>query len=112
MSIHRRRIVQILNPVPGGGQYTTYKSALGSVRRGLAVFEADGAAMRFTDPVRHPQGSGSGDVGEGVLRWHRGKTGGMAQLLGSRALGGVETDRVESPGPTTADSEPENSMSA
>lgn len=70
MSTHRRRIVQMLNPVPGGCQYTTYKSALHVVMRGRAVLEADGSAMRLTDSVPYAQIGGSRGAEEGLSLIH------------------------------------------
>jgi hypothetical protein len=86
MSIQRRGIVQIVNPVRGGSRYTSHKSALQFVRRGRAVWEADGSAIRFTAEVLAPQSGASGGAGEKAFRWRRGISGGMAQVLGSMAL--------------------------
>jgi hypothetical protein len=82
MSIHRRKIVQIINPVPGGAQYTTDKAALQLVQRGRAVWEANQTALRFIDQVQAPMG-GTGGAGEELFRWRRGISGGMAQIVGS-----------------------------
>jgi hypothetical protein len=84
MSI-RRRIVQIINPVVGGSsQYTTHKSALQLVRRGRAVLAADGLAIWLTDRVQASKRGESGGAGQGFFQWHRGVSGGMAQVLGSQ----------------------------
>ena len=83
MSIPRRRIVQIINPVAGGAQYTTHKAALQLIRRGRAVRTADGLAIRLTDQVQASHCGGSGDE-QGVFQWHRGISDGMAQFLGSQ----------------------------
>jgi len=40
-----RRAVLILNPPPGGAGYTTHKTAVQFVRRGRAVWEADGRTI-------------------------------------------------------------------
>jgi hypothetical protein len=86
MSIQRRSIVQIINPMCGARRYTAHKSAIQLVRRGRAVWEADGSAIRLTDPVQAPQRGASGGAGEGVFQWHRGRSGGLAQVLGSMAM--------------------------
>lgn len=97
MSTHRRRIVQMLNPVPGGCQYTTYKSARHVVMRSRAVLEADGSAIRLTDSVPYPQIGGSRGAEEGVFRCHRGNTGGMAQVLGSTLQQPSRTPKFQRP---------------
>lgn len=85
MSIQRRGSVSIINPVSGGAHYTTFKTALQFVRRGRAVWEVDGSAIRFIDQFQLSQSGGSGGAGDGVFRWHRGISGGMVQVLGSAA---------------------------
>jgi hypothetical protein len=83
MSKTRRNTVQILNPLPGGTSYTTRKSALHFVRRGLAAFEAGGGAIRFLDQGRRIRTSEVSDRIGGEFWWRLGKTGGMWQQIGS-----------------------------
>jgi hypothetical protein len=83
MSKLRRNTVQIVNPRPGGAPYTTSKSALQFVRRGLAVFEAGEGAIRFVDQDHRIKNSKKGDGIGGEFWWRLGKTGGMSQQIGS-----------------------------
>jgi hypothetical protein len=84
MSRIRLNTVQILNPLPGGVQYTTRKSALQFVRRGLAIFEAGERAIRFLDQDRRVKKNSQFNDGIGGEFWWRlGKTGGMSQQIGS-----------------------------
>lgn len=79
----RHNTVQIVNPLPGGTRYTTLKSALQSVRRGLAVFEPGHQTIRFLNQNRQIEnGKGGNGIG-GDFWWRLGKTGGMAQQIGS-----------------------------
>jgi hypothetical protein len=81
MSRIRKNIVGILNPLPGGASYTTRKSAVQFVRRGLAAFEND-HAIRFLNQDRRIKPANSSD-GDGEFWWRPGKTGGMVQRIGS-----------------------------
>jgi hypothetical protein len=92
MSKPRSNTVQILNPAPGGAQYTTRKSAQQFVRRGLAVFEAGDAAIRFLNQSRRAVGSRDGISGD--FWWHHGKSGGMSQLLGTLIVQAVRKARA------------------
>jgi hypothetical protein len=83
MSRLRRNTVQIVNPLPGGVPYTTRKSALQFVRRGLAVFEGGYEAIRFLDQDRRVISRTVGDGIGGEFWWRLGKTGGMSQQIGS-----------------------------
>jgi hypothetical protein len=83
MSRIRQNSVEILNPISGGVCYTTRKSALQFVRRGLAVFEHSALAIRFLDQERRIERAHCGDGLGGEFWWRRGKTGGMVQLVGS-----------------------------
>jgi hypothetical protein len=83
MSKTRLNTVQILNPLPGGAQYTTRKSALQFVQRGLAVFEAGDGAIRFLGQGRRIEGGKGSDGVGGEFWWRLGKTGGMSQQIGS-----------------------------
>ena len=47
--------VQILNPLPGGRQYTSQRSAEGFIRRGLAVRHASGAIEFVEQEKRRPR---------------------------------------------------------
>ena len=92
MSRIRQNVVDILNPLPGGASYTTRRSALQFVRRGLAAFESD-HAIRFLDQERRIERANSSD-GVGVEFWWRlGKTGGMVQQIGSVVLPRVRKRR-------------------
>lgn len=82
MSRIRQNTVLILNPAPGGAAYTTRKAALQFVRRGMAVFDSQGA-IRFLDQARYLESHPCSDDTKGIFWWRRGKTGGMAQLIGS-----------------------------
>ena len=86
MSRIRANMVAILNPPPGGAGYTTRKSALRFVRRGLAVFEGGDAAIRFVDQHRRVERSSSRDNLGGDFWWRLGMTGGMVQQIGSAVL--------------------------
>jgi hypothetical protein len=83
MSRTRLNTVQILNPLLGGAQYTTRKSAVQFVRRGLAVFEAGEGTIRFLDQDRRVISRTVGDGIGGEFWWRLGKTGGMSQQIGS-----------------------------
>lgn len=83
MSKARVNTIQILNPLAGGARYTSRKSALQFVRRGLAVLEADNTALRFLDQDRRSLDRKQNDPIGGRFWWRRGKTGGFAQLIGS-----------------------------
>jgi hypothetical protein len=85
MSKTRPNTVQIVNPLPSGAQYTSHKSALQFVRRGLAVFEAGDTAIRFLhqDRLIELELSKGGNRGGGQFWWRPGKTGGMVQQIGS-----------------------------
>jgi hypothetical protein len=82
MSRIRQSVVDILNPLPGGASYTTRRSALQFVRRGLAAFESD-HAIRFLNQERRIARANSSDGIGGEFWWRRGKTGGMVQQIGS-----------------------------
>lgn len=82
MSKVRLNTVQILNPLPGGSQYTNRTSALQFVRRGLAIFECKGS-IRFLNQDRRTVGGNGGDGIGGEYWWRLGKTGGMTQQIGS-----------------------------
>jgi hypothetical protein len=84
MSTPRRGIVQIINPVSGESRYTTRKSAMQLVRRGRAMWDADESAIRLTDQVQASNCGERGGAGQGFFQWHRGVSGGMAQVLGSQ----------------------------
>jgi len=75
MSIRRSKTVQIINPLPGGSSFTSYKRALQFVRRGLATFEAQEAAIRFTDQSLCRQDGSPGRAFHGVwgllVEWRR-----------------------------------------
>jgi hypothetical protein len=83
MSRIRQNSVEILNPIPGGSRYTTRKSAVQFVRRGLAVFEADDGAIRFLNQDRRTDCARGCDGIGGEFWWRLGKTGGMSQQIGS-----------------------------
>src|ERR1019366_3331693 len=83
MSKARSNTVQILNPLPGGTQYTTHKSAIQFVRRGLAVFAIGGGAIRFLNQDLRTNCAKSCDGIGGEFWWRRGMTGGMCQQIGS-----------------------------
>ena len=83
MSKLRRNIVEIVNPLPGGAPYTTWKSAHQFVRRGLAVFEAGGNAIRFLNQERRTNNGEVRDRIGGEFWWRMGMTGGMVQQIGS-----------------------------
>ncbi len=85
MSRFRFKTVQILNPLPGGAQYTTRKSALQFVRRGLAFFESGGGAIRFLNQSPRIAGSQHDGIG-GKFWWRYGKTGKMSQIIGNVAF--------------------------
>ncbi len=82
MSRIRQNTVEILNPLPGGASYTTRRSALQFVRRGLAAFEGD-RAIRFLDQERRIERANGSDGIGGEFWWRRGKTGRMVQQIGS-----------------------------
>jgi hypothetical protein len=86
MSRIRQNSVEILNPIPGGARYTTRKSALQFVRRGLAVFEAGEGAVRFLHQDRRIESIKGSDAVGGEFWWRLGKTGGMVQQIGSAVL--------------------------
>jgi len=83
MSKGRANTVQIVNPLPQGAQYTSYKTALQFVRRGLAVFEGSAKAIRFLDQDRRIDIARGGDQGDGHFGWRIGKTSGFTQRMGS-----------------------------
>jgi hypothetical protein len=85
MSRIRQNSVEILNPIPGGARYTTRKSALQFVRRGLAAFASD-HAIRFLDQARRFESRKHCDDIAGEFWWRLGKTGGMVQQIGSAVL--------------------------
>jgi hypothetical protein len=82
MSKVRLNTVEILNPLPGGAQYTNRKSAVQFVRRGLAIFECEGS-IRFLNQDRGTVRRNGGDGIGGEFWWCLGKTGGMTQQIGS-----------------------------
>jgi hypothetical protein len=92
MSRIRRHTVEILNPLPGGASYTTRRSALQFVRRGLAAFEGD-HAIRFLNQDRRIERANSSDGLGGNFWWRLGKTGGMVQQIGSVVLPRVRKRR-------------------
>lgn len=94
MSRIRQSTVEILNPLPGGVSYTTRRSALQFVRRGLAAFESD-RAIRFLNQDRRIERANSSDSVGGEFWWHLGKTGGMVQQIGSAVLPRVRKRREE-----------------
>jgi len=99
MSKNRRNTVEILNPLPGGAHYTSSKAARQFVRRGLAVFEAVDEAIRFLDQDRRfNRSSGMDGIGE-AFWWRIGKTGGMAQQIGSIVIPAAR--KVKEKGRTT-----------
>jgi hypothetical protein len=83
MSKTRATTVQIINPFPGGAHYTSRKSALQFVRRGLAVLEANNTVLRFLDQDRRSNERRKDDRVGGHYWWRIGKTGGFAQGIGS-----------------------------
>jgi hypothetical protein len=83
MSKSRTNTVQIVNPRPGGASYTSRRSALGFVRRGLAIFEPDENALRFINLERRERNRGHDDGQGESFWWRRGTTGGMVQRIGS-----------------------------
>ena len=95
MSRLRQNSVEIVNPVPGGARYTTRKSALQFVRRGLAVFEIGDAAIRFVDQHRRMELVEGGDSVGAEFWWRLGKTGGMVQQIGSPVLPRARQRREE-----------------
>jgi hypothetical protein len=92
MSRIRQNIVDILNPPPGGASYTTRRSALQFVRRGLAAFESD-HTIRFLNQERRIERANSSDGIGGEFWWRLGKTGGMVQQIGSAVLPRVRKRR-------------------
>lgn len=79
----RHNTVRIVNPLPGGAQYTSNRSASEFVRRGLAVLDGEGTAIRFLDQTRRIHQAQRSDGGDSQFRWRLGKTGGMVQRIGS-----------------------------
>jgi hypothetical protein len=82
MSRIRQNVVDLLNPLPGGASYTTRRSALQFVRRGLAAFESEHAIRFLNRERRIARANGSDGIG-GEFWWRRGKTDGMVQQIGS-----------------------------
>src|SRR5690348_402709 len=85
MSRIRRNTVQIVNPAPGGAQYTSTKSARQFVRRGLATFEDGESAIRFVHQNPQEPCQPNGDCGN-EFWWRFGITGGMVQAVASRVV--------------------------
>jgi hypothetical protein len=83
MSKTRATTVQIINPLLGGSHYTSRKSALQFVRRGLAVSEANNTVLRFLDQDRRSDEGRNIDRIGGHFWWRIGRTGGFAQGVGS-----------------------------
>ena len=84
MSRSRKDTVQIVNPIPNGAHYTSRKSALQFVRRGVAAFENGESAIRFLNQRRQELRRGDPDCGD-EFHWRVGITGKMVQVMASRA---------------------------
>jgi len=83
MAIQRPRIVQIVNPAPGGSQYTSQKAAAQFVRRARAVWEAVSTSIRFIDQVQASHMADPESADSAVFCWRRSISGRMTQITGS-----------------------------
>jgi hypothetical protein len=81
MSKRKTSTVRIINPALGGAGFTSRKAAEQYVSRGRAVFDEDGAALRFVDQRCNRSGQDGG-----IYQPVRGCSGGMTQLLWIRAI--------------------------